>query len=381
MCNWSRFCKTMIGMVFFPIFIVPLLFEGILYRVNEQKVGTEKAIEMSLHEKVLYGSALSGDVSFLKYGVVKQLQPDILAIGSSRVMQFRRSFFKDATFYTMGGLCDSIGDLSDVYHTISKHYTPKIIILEVAWCWLNPTRSHPLMLRPFMEERIISRRSYLYKCLSDSIRKNKRVRDHLIEADVKTQDEVGGRATIGLMAGVDYRGFREDGSFQYGQCILDLIPAEERMKNSHELIKNNNWRFAEAYDIDQKELSKLQTLIQEMKRNGCHVIVFLAPFSNEIYEELLSSPKHKTFMEKYERDVKELCNQETVSFYDFSNMQWVGSTDEEAIDGFHGSERTYGRIMLHFLQDKKIAPYVNAELIRDRLEASDSPIQLLNYEE
>lgn len=62
--------------------------------------------------------------------------------------------------------------------------------------------------------------------------------------------------------------------------------------------------------IDQKELSKLQNLIQEIKRNGCHVIVFLAPFANEIYEELLSSPKHKTFMEKYERDVKELCNQE-----------------------------------------------------------------------
>lgn len=221
----------------------------------------------------------------------------------------------------------------------------------------------------------------MYKRLFDSVRGNKKVREQLLDPDIRLTDEIGNRMTIGLMASADYRGFREDGSFQYGAAILHLNPLEERLRDTHERIQNANNRFEEAYGIDHNELSKLKCLIRSMKERGVHVMVFLPPFPDEIYQALMSSEKHNVYIKTYEQEVNNLCNQEKVSFFDFSNMAWVGSSDEEALDGFHGSERTYGRIMLRFVEDKELAPYVNAEYIRERLEKSDSPIQLLWYEE
>ena len=101
------------------------------------------------------------------------------------------------------------------------------------------------------------------------------------------------------------------------------------------------------------ELEKLNRLIDRMQEKGCYVIVFLPPFPDRIYQELMQSDAHRDFMIKFEQTVQELCASKSVPFYDFSSMAWVDSDDEEALDGFHGSERTYGKLTLRFADDPK----------------------------
>ena len=380
MKDWKTFFYSLIAVLLLPCFLFVGVAEALLHRVCEDKVGTQDAIDLQLRDKALYGSALSGDVSFLKYGIVKAARPDILAIGSSRVMQFRKAFFKNASFYTMGGLVNSIGDLQHVCQEVIKIYTPQIIIIEASWDWLNPNCLHKMQETPLLEGNGMGKRIYLYKHLCAEFVKNKKIREQVLRPRVEPVDTIGNRPTIGLMAAAEFRGFREDGSFQYGDRILEPKSVAERLADTHERIKNGNRRFERADKVDQNELAKLKYLIHEVKMNGCHVIVILPPLPNEIYQTLMDSTGHSAFMRQYEQGVREVCEYENVSFLDCSNMAWLGATDEEALDGFHGSERTYGRIVLRLLEDKNCAPYINETYIRQRMEESESPIHIVPYD-
>ncbi len=55
----------------------------------------------------------------------------------------------------------------------------------------------------------------------------------------------------------------------------------------------------------------------------------------------------------------ELCKQENVPFYDFSDITWAGSNDSETIYGFHGNERCYARITLKLSESEILRPHIN----------------------
>lgn len=57
---------------------------------------------LSEYDDILLGSAIT-DSSLIKFKVIEQKKPKVVAIGSSRVMQFRSNYFVNKDFYTMGG--------------------------------------------------------------------------------------------------------------------------------------------------------------------------------------------------------------------------------------------------------------------------------------
>ena len=56
------------------------------------------------------------------------------------------------------------------------------------------------------------------------------------------------------------------------------------------------------------------------------------------------------------------------SVFDFSNVLWVSSNDNECLDGFHGSEMTYTKIVKAMLSDKAFAEYIDKDYLNYVLE-------------
>ena len=375
--TWRSFFVRIVCSILIVVFGYVVAAETMLYRLNESQVGSSSAIHMQIDHNALYGSAITGDVSFLKYGVAAEKTPDIIALGTSRTMQFREEVFQGATFYTFGGIGDSVDAMRDIFDRISLQNTPKIVILGVDWDWLNPHYSHELPENALDSNNVLNRRMYLYKSLFREVRKNSKVQTQLLHPNLDEVDAIGKRPTIGLSAGVNYDGFRKDGSYQYGEYILHPNSIEERFADTYQRIEKGERRFEAADHIDADELAKLEALINHMRQRGCHVVVFLPPFPNQIYQTLLDSDRHGGFMIQFEDAVKEVCIAQNIPFFNFSNMEWLGASDAEAIDGFHGSERTYGRIVLQFQKDDALVPYINAEYIEDCLRESNHPFQII----
>lgn len=94
--TWICRLLTVNIFILFGFFLVSTL---ILYEFRELYNDDEILLEC---DNVLLGSAIT-DSSLMKFKVVAQKKPRVVAIGSSRVMQFRSNYFVNKDFYTMGG--------------------------------------------------------------------------------------------------------------------------------------------------------------------------------------------------------------------------------------------------------------------------------------
>lgn len=327
---------------------------------------------VELHDIVLYGPAFEDNYE-IKFGIINEEKPNVVAIGSSRTMQFRSAYFYGKDFYTMGGTAGSIDEARYTFEKIKENYIPKVIILGVDLWWLNPNFKHHNWYETYNEEKGFSNR--IAKAL-EQIFLNRKIRQQLKHlSDIHEKDLYGDRVTVGLSAAVKFDGFRlSDGSYQYGELICKNETIENKFKDTHERIDKGRNRFEYASQIDMGQLNKLHELLRVMANSGAHVIVFLPPFPNEIYSRMYNSNKYKDFLLDFENSVRYICEEEKITFFDCSNLAWIGASEDETIDGFHGSEVAYGRIMKILTDDEILAQYVNVGYLNNLL---DNPVSNL----
>lgn len=361
-----RFCKVVCGSLVIIMISFCLVSECVLHRLHEDIIGDD-AIEVQLNEPSLYGSALLNDMSYHKLGIVEARQPEIIAIGSSRVMQFRKEFFQNADFYTMGGTVSNLNDALFITDELLKRYHPRVIIIGVDLWWLNPNfkfnQSHTQ--RGFFEKEGW-KRTFIYARLWDSLETNKKIRQAALDGEGSELDRISMVKTLGLKAAAQSTGYRSnDGSYQYGDHIPETKTIEERLEDTFNRIEKGISRFECASSVDVKELQKLQELIKKMKNNNVDVVVFLPPFPDATYTKMETDTEgHGLFLHEFEDSVSKLCADENVSCYDFSNLKWFGAPDEEIIDGFHGTEKAYARMMLKMENDKLLGNFIATDYIR-----------------
>ena len=363
MCDlkWNRWVKIWISIVLFIIFIFVIPLTWIMHIFKEDY--TEKEI-IENYQNVLYGSAVKTG-SLIKFKIIEEKQPAVVAIGSSRVMQFRADYFKNADFYTMGGTSGSIEEAQETFNRIKSVYVPQIVILGIDLWWLNPKVDH----RSHLEERekIYNSKSMQYFQLFSYLKDDTDMRMVLFNTStIKDRDYLGNRINVGLSAAVKSNGFRlSDGSYQEGEIIAKNPSLETKLSDIYQRMDKGNRFFNWNQDIDYDELKKLKQLIQDMKSNGVHVVVFLPPFPNEIYSAMCHDEHYSTFLSEFEKSLEDLCTEEEVYFADCSNLAWLGASDNECIDGFHGSETAYARVIYKMLEDEKLSNFVNKNFLEE----------------
>lgn len=311
------------------------------------------------YDNVLYGSALT-DGGMIKLDIVKSKKPSVIALGSSRVMQFRADFFRDKDFYTLGGLGSSIDELDYTWRNIKESYIPKVVIVGIDPWWLNPNMNQENSL-------INSDKNIKYKILGELL-KNKKMRRQLLNLDeIKDKDALGERKNIGLDAAVNGNGYRlSDGSRQYGKTIQDKEDNTTRFKNTYERMEKGakGDRFVWCDTISESELLKLKKLLRDINESGADVVVFLPPFPHEVYCYMDDNVHFHDYLHDYMYGVGKICDELEIPCYNFCDLATTGASDDEAIDGFHGSEVAYARITALIGKERSLSYYVDNEKLR-----------------
>lgn len=376
--KWKKWVQQFLLGVIVIFALIFLMGEVTLNRLHENYLPKDIA-DMSLDGRVLYGSAISDNTAAVKLEIVGKKQPSIVAFGSSRVMQFRGTFFKNKDFYTLGGIVPNIDCLEQVYKEVHKVYQPNIIIIGVDMWWLNPNFNDFTQLQK-NNTSLIAQKINLYRATIVNLRENKELRDSIFyQEKFKTYDEIAERKNIGALAAVYNEGYREDGSYQYGRVILDSTYAKRQWEKSWVRIVNKTDRFVVADGIAADRLDKLQRIIRRMQDDGSKVVVFLAPFPHKSIEQFMSNEGQRTVITSLRSQVPRICQEEGTPCYDFSDMSDINSPNTESLDGFHGSERTYAKIMLNLFENEAILrPYINEDYIRQELADNEHPFIAIN---
>lgn len=308
----------------------------------------------------LAGFATHDLTYFYKLETYKTIQADIIAIGSSRVLPFRREMFSK-TFFNFGRAMNSIDQGYFLVDEILKIHTPKVVILGLDFWWFvgnakeniqyyippkdNTTLSLKLLMQPYL---------WLYQ--------NKISWDYYIKTLFKPL--YGAFIPhIGVHAQMKNEGFAHDGSYYYTSVVTGAAPSDDiQFQTSLLQIQEGKGQYQHNQKISPIYIERFLRMIEKLQENGVKVMVFIPPVSPTIVEGL---EKNKDKFE-YITDLFSHLKTYNITLFDFHNAADIKACDCEFLDGYHGGEVLYLRMLDKMATEennKALLPFVNMPYI------------------
>ncbi len=373
--TWEKWNFSVVVVVIILVIISSIVLEICLNKINES-LSIESSIKAQVSSDALYGRILIGQDYIYKLEMAKIQKADVLALGSSRVMEFRKECFA-SSFYNAGGAVPTAEEGLIFVNELLKEYQPKVIIYGVDIWWLNPNFKIEVRKDKFLaKNNFLYNRLFLYGALMNNNSGYQISKIFLESPDLNSRtDPVEHRKAIGLMAAQQGNGFRPDGTYQYGSYISGKIKRDLEFKEAIDSIQAGKWRFPMSNSINTKSVDTLRQTIKLLKERGVKVVLFAPPFPHKVYEEL--EKRQGDFLRKYRTALEGLAKEQNVPFFDFSDLSSTGADDQEVIDGLHASEKAYGRILRIMATDSALKSHVDTRRIEGYLKDHDNPIVLI----
>lgn len=345
---------------FFGFMTLVLFYSGeltLIHKIIEQ--------QKSSKEEVLLGLAYSNPDIYFKTQSSLERNAQILALGASRTMQFRSLFFNNpGDFYNAGGAVEKIADFNIFLEKIPAGKEPKIIIIGLDHHFFNPNiisfeesgKEEPKFWGVWQNG---------IKSLIGDYFKGKFSLSEIFSQNGKK---------IGLNAIVNNDGFMNDGSYHYTKYILKPESNPDyQFKDTFLRIDTGTRRFQYSNDVSEEALKELDNFLKKASARNIYVVGFLPPYAHAVYEKMISMENKYGYLKKLEGRLLPLFSNYGFKFYDFSDINQTGSSDSEAIDGFHGSEKTYLRMFLIMMQkDAKLKESADKKYLKEMLDKSDN---------
>lgn len=159
---------------------------------------------------------------------------------------------------------------------------------------------------------------------------------------------------VGLNAFLNRKGFTKDGSFYYGNQIKYLLNDDPRaddyhFQNTFSRIGRGNQRFEYGEEINPNAINELKDLLSYLKEQNIFVIAILPPFADAVNKKMKEIGKYH-YQEVIYPTLKPIFDSYGFELWEGSHLSTYNSNDKEAIDGFHGGEVSYLRLLIYILE-------------------------------
>lgn len=321
----------------------------------------------------LFGSGVSQDFVDYKLQLYAKVKPEIAAVGSSRVMQFRGAYFRKP-FLNVGGTAGNLPVLRSTIDAMLRIHRPDAVIIGLDFWWFMP-QWNPA---PFKEEPPTSG-SYNY-----GFESLKKPWTWLLEGKLSARDffapllpeSMGGfRSTrFGIMAQQTDDGFGSDGSWYYtAESTGQKRPFDYQFEDTLKQVRYGIKAFyhakplpdsRDAGGISSAHLDAFAEIYCRLKARGIATFVFIAPLSPRVLDAMR---EHEDAYPHLFR-LRDALLARGIDVMDFTDARTFASGDCEFFDGFHGGEVTYARL-LRDMADRwpALLAYVNMDKINETL--------------
>lgn len=342
---------------FLLIFFLMVLFfsSGERFRTLEAIVNTDKP------QIVGYGIEESNYRSIKRARLNYLPACPVVAIGSSRTLQFREFFFKER-FYNAGYSVKNICDIEPFLSGLSKEKLPKILIIGLdQWMFNRQLGSEDF--------------PYRHSAYWDEFRYFPTMRD----TEELFSQLVCGRLEFAKLLSSDAEeiwtgvnacnffgdGIRNDGSMRYAGKIRKIKKdgyGDWVFNETLNRVENGEELFSFGSHLNTTAIPELKRLLQYCKQNNIYVIGFLPPLASPVNNKIVRDGNHE-YIPQIIPACKPLFRDFGFDIYDFQHPSAVGGSDREMLDGFHGGEVLYARMLLNMAQNSNtIGELVNPDL-------------------
>lgn len=367
------------------LFALPLLLitappVAVLVLSGEAFRDLEPVLQQSLQQKQgLIGFAWNEqNYPWMKRQAVLQLPPQqILALGSSRVLQFRREMF-NCPFWNAGYTIVTAADFRTFLSTLPAEKRPRILLITLdQWMfnsnWLQSTTD--TAPAHWTQNPSFSLRTGL-RLLPDVLLDLIRGRISVSSLAQQRND-----APWGLNAWQNAKGFRPDGSFAYGRqiqqrLIQDPATPDFQFSGTLQRVAAGSDRFAFGETPDAAAVEQLRVLLQTCSEQQIHVVACLPPFANAVATALQDSGRHQ-YLQVLPDTLQEVFRGTPHELHCFPALADCEADDSEAIDGFHAGEKATLRQLLRMLQQgSRLNACCNTAQLSQDLAAAPSALEV-----
>lgn len=315
---------------------------------------------------------------YMKYrGLLLQPQRELLALGSSRVLQFRREMFR-CSFWNAGYTIQTADDVREFLELVPQDHQPRLLLLALdQWMfnsnWIasagrssSDTWTHNPSVNLQQGLRLLP------DVVGDTLRG--RISPAALLADRSD-------APFGLNAWQNRKGFRADGSFAYGRQLEQRLSGDRQCPDfefaaSLRRVAEGRERFRYGDVPDPAALQEIGELLGECSRRRIGVIAFLPPFADVVAEAMRKSGQHD-YVVKLPEMLRSVFADSGHELHDFSSMSACGSSDAEAIDGFHAGETATVRMLLRMLRaNSRLRECSDETALETALQRAASPLEV-----
>lgn len=293
-------------------------------------------------DETLWGPAYGQQQMVYKLKRSLYKKPEFMVLGSSRVTQFRDVMAPGMSFYNATLAATNLDEALAFVRTLYPRHKPAVLLLGIDPWWFDPARGG------VPEEAAEIEFSYR-KLLSGMFGKGfrRRIVLSLFSGEMRYDaDELGGRRPVGYLAALSGNGFRPDGSYQYGNILLDKNTfydmARSGSRYGYEYLVNHvrslKGRFSYVGEPADSQIATLRDFVDYHRRNGVEIILFFPPLAPTLYRAVQETPEQRAYFAKVDAAVRRLAAESGVPFFNFHDLTALGLGDEHALDGVHVDE-------------------------------------------
>lgn len=324
------------------LFAIPLLLAGIVLGALHlflaqagETTGPVAAAERQAETAEKYGAALTYRPFIFKLERYRALKPDVLIVGSSRVMAFAGEAFL-GTVYNSGGAANTLDQAVAFIRAAKEIHKPKAILLGLDFWWFNPNRDDEIDITAQDSDRIDL-------SLSQLMAPVEWIGDGEVTMGEFFATLTAPRPGIGALAQFHDQGWDKFGRYDYGELYDGRMKSEdEQFERTLERLRKAkaSSKFSVRVAPDAGAIAELSSLLNELRAGGIDVTVLLPPVAAPVLAELTLSPE-QVLLPAWQTAMQGLG----VPVIDVQDPAGVASEPCEFIDGFHGGEVTYLRIL------------------------------------
>jgi len=357
------------------IFVMPYGLSYIYLQANYENNSYSDIVKRQIKNDSIYGTALNGNTFAYKLELIKNVKPKIVALGSSRVMQFRKEGF-NTSFVNAGGGMNHLNEGYKFLENMYQYFKPEYIMLGLDFWWFNDNFPQPRYFPYHENDGKSIGKNKIYKTLLWLIngKINMSSFSNILLNDKKIENQYTNYDSLGFSAISTSDGFRSDGSRFYSKTVFGLKKSpDENFSNTFKRIRDGDSRFQYGNELSKNRVAILYKILELIKNNNTKIIVFIPPIANATYKKM--EGYQYGFVDRFRKLVKSL----NVENYDYHNLSVITQNDCECVDGFHGGDVVYSRILKNMYDNNSsISKYIEIDNINNSVNLYQGNVLTVN---
>ena len=288
----------------------------------------------------VFGTALSGNHYKFKSTSLSLVDADIVALGSSRAMQFSPVAFK-VPFYNLGGAMRNLKEGHKLLHEIlKKPDRPKVVLLSIDPWWFHEEKNgldSPVIFKIKsvyrQTKRLLERPLPVMQPTKWLVSRKIPLTHYWQTVTGQNQTTIKEGCDVGVRAVIYKEGYDLWGTRHYTRRISGKEVAFDDKKFVTTISKvmrgSNTYKWVSTPSQDQIRL--LASLITLFNQNSMHVVPFVAPFAPSVHKSMINIGKYAYI----DAAIEAMKQDYGVHIYDLRNPEIVKANKCEFLDGDH----------------------------------------------